>query len=110
MGSEPDRRAGTALKTDGAQRWAWASNAPAPRQFVNTAMKITELLRGKPAPKKVNRGNGGKITKQYVDDVPDLANPISRAVLTQPHLRQRAMPNKKAYNRKKIRLQDGLEG
>jgi hypothetical protein len=64
-------------------------------------MKITEVLRGKPAPKKINRGNAGKVTIQYSDNVPDTVNPIAKSVLTQPHLRQRAMPNKKAYNRKK---------
>lgn len=59
-------------------------------------MKIVEIV-------KIRRGNGGKVTRQYVDDVPDLANPIARVVLTQPHLRQRAFKNKKAYNRKNIK-------
>lgn len=63
-------------------------------------MKISELMRGKPAPKKINRGNGGKVTIQYSDEVPDTMNPIAKSVLTQPHLRQRAMMNKRAYNRK----------
>jgi hypothetical protein len=63
-------------------------------------MKINEVLRGQP--KKIKHGNGGKVTIQYVDDVPDSSNPVARSVLTSPHLRQRAIPNKRAYNRKKL--------
>jgi hypothetical protein len=56
----------------------------------------------KPRPRKIKHGNGGKRTIQYVDDVPDIANPVARSVLTQPHLRQRALPSKRVYNRKRL--------
>lgn len=79
----------------------WEAGSHSSAIFLNTVMKITELVRGKPAPKKINRGNGGKVTIQYSDDIPDTVNPIAKSVLTQPHLRQRAQPNKRFYNRKK---------
>lgn len=65
------------------------------------AMKINEIV-------KIKHGNGGKVTRQYVpdDQLPDLANPIAKQVLTQPHLRQRIMKtNKKVYDRKKIKAE-----
>jgi hypothetical protein len=68
-------------------------------------MKIYEII-SKPSPKKINVGNGGKITIKYGNEIPKTMNPIAKSVLTLPHLRQRAIPNKKLYNRKKMKDYD----